>query len=219
MPLAADVLSEDLIRAAAASTPVTASSRTDDIPPSWDERAVLTTMLDYVRDTVQVKCALQRRAGPPGTAARLAAHYHLQPGQPPALAEYRASCGRLSELVAPLDLDTESRGTLSWRNEPVTLRWVLMHLIGRPPATTATSTCSERWPTPDRTMNQAAGFPCVTLTAGGRVASARRDHLADDGSRLGNGSARVLRHSAAGRTAPTAPISRPSRSGCSADGK
>ena len=33
------------------------------------------------------------------------------------------------ELVAPLDLDTESRGALSWRNEPVTLRWVLMHLI------------------------------------------------------------------------------------------
>lgn len=45
------------------------------------------------------------------------------------LAEYRASCGQLSELVAPLDLDTESGGTLSWRNEPVTLRWVLMHLI------------------------------------------------------------------------------------------
>ena len=45
------------------------------------------------------------------------------------LAEYRASCGQLSELVAPHDLDTESRGALSWRNEPVTLRWVLMHLI------------------------------------------------------------------------------------------
>jgi hypothetical protein len=72
MPLAAGVLSEDLIRAAAASTPVTASSRTDDIPPSWDERAVLTTMLDYVRDTVQVKCAglsdeQARRAPLPGS--------------------------------------------------------------------------------------------------------------------------------------------------------
>jgi hypothetical protein len=72
MPLAAVVLSEDLIRAAAASTPVTASSRTDDIPPSWDERAVLTTMLDYVRDTVQVKCAglsdeQARRAPLPGS--------------------------------------------------------------------------------------------------------------------------------------------------------
>jgi hypothetical protein len=72
MPLAAVVLSEDLIRAAAASAPVTASSRTDDIPPSWDERTVLTTMLDYVRDTVQVKCAglsdeQGRRAPLPGS--------------------------------------------------------------------------------------------------------------------------------------------------------
>ena len=57
MPLTAAVLSEDLIRAAAASAPITASSRTDDIPASWDERAVLTTMLDYARDTVHVKCA------------------------------------------------------------------------------------------------------------------------------------------------------------------
>jgi hypothetical protein len=48
------VLSEELI---AAATPVTASSRTDDIPVSWDERTVLTTMLAYVRDTVHVKCA------------------------------------------------------------------------------------------------------------------------------------------------------------------
>jgi hypothetical protein len=28
----------------------------------------------------------------------------------------------------PLDLDTESRGVLSWRTEPVTLRWILIHL-------------------------------------------------------------------------------------------
>ena len=38
------------------------------------------------------------------------------------LAEYRASCEQLRQLVAPLDLDTPSRGTLSWREEPVTLR-------------------------------------------------------------------------------------------------
>lgn len=170
MPLAAVVLSEDLIRAAAASTPITASSRTDDIPPSWDERTVLTTMLDYVRDTVQVKCAglsdeQARRAPLPGspltTISSLVSHLRwveyywirvvllgeqdrtpVTEDDPDAemrlglhvalarlLAEYRASCGQLSELVAPLDLDTESRGTLSWRNEPVTLRWVLMHLI------------------------------------------------------------------------------------------
>jgi hypothetical protein len=34
-------------------------------------------------------------------------------------------CAGLTGLVAPLDLGTESRGTLSWRSEPVTLRWVL----------------------------------------------------------------------------------------------
>jgi len=45
------------------------------------------------------------------------------------LAEYRASCDELTALVTPLDLDTESRGPLGWRQEPVTLRWVLMHLI------------------------------------------------------------------------------------------
>jgi Protein of unknown function (DUF664) len=50
-------LSEDLVRAAAAAAPITRSSRTDDIPVTWDERTVLTTMLDYVRDTVHVKCA------------------------------------------------------------------------------------------------------------------------------------------------------------------
>lgn len=51
------VLSEELVAAAAAAAPVTASSRTDDVPVSWDERAVLTTMLAYVRDTVHLKCA------------------------------------------------------------------------------------------------------------------------------------------------------------------
>jgi len=66
------VLNEDLVRAAAAAAPITASSRTDDLPASWDERTVLTTMLDYVRDTVHVKCAgltdeQARRAPLPGS--------------------------------------------------------------------------------------------------------------------------------------------------------
>ncbi len=30
--------------------------RIDDIPPGWDERATLTAMLDYARDTMRVKC-------------------------------------------------------------------------------------------------------------------------------------------------------------------
>lgn len=164
------ILSEDLIRAAAAAAPVTASSRTDDIPPSWDERTVLASMLDYVRDTVHVKCAgltdeQARRAPLPGspltTISGLVSHLRwveyywirvvllgeqdqapITDDDPDAemrlalsiplarlLAEYRASCEQLRQLVAPLDLDTSSRGTLSWRTEPVTLRWVLLHLI------------------------------------------------------------------------------------------
>jgi len=164
------ILSEDLIRAAAAAAPVTASSRTDDIPASWDERTVLATMLDYVRDTVHVKCAgltdEQARCAPlPGspltTISGLVSHLRLveyywirvvllgEQDQMPVtdddpdaemrlalsiplarlLAEYRASCEQLRQLVAPLDLDTSSRGTMSWRTEPVTLRWVLLHLI------------------------------------------------------------------------------------------
>jgi uncharacterized damage-inducible protein DinB len=34
-----------------------APGRADDIPASWDERTVLTTFLDYARDTVHAKCA------------------------------------------------------------------------------------------------------------------------------------------------------------------
>jgi len=164
------VLGDDLVRAAAAAAPITASSRTDDIPASWDERTVLTTMLDYVRDTVHVKCAgltdeQARRAPLPGspltTISGLVSHLRWveyywirvvllgeQDHMPVAaddpdaemrvalgiplarlLAEYRASCEQLRRLVASMDLDTESRGALSWRQEPVTLRWVLFHLI------------------------------------------------------------------------------------------
>lgn len=44
------------------------------------------------------------------------------------LAEYRAACARHRDLVASLDLDTPSRSALDWRAEPVTLRWILLHL-------------------------------------------------------------------------------------------
>ncbi len=44
------------------------------------------------------------------------------------LADYRAACDRHRELVADLGLDTPSRGALDWRDEPVTLRWILLHL-------------------------------------------------------------------------------------------
>jgi uncharacterized damage-inducible protein DinB len=45
------------------------------------------------------------------------------------LAEYRAVCAQHRDLVASLPLDTPSRGVLSWQTEPVTLRWILFHLI------------------------------------------------------------------------------------------
>lgn len=164
------VLGDDLVRAAAAAAPITGSSRTDDIPVSWDERTVLTTMLDYARDTVHVKCAgltdeQARRAPLPGspltTISGLVSHLRwveyywirvvllgeqdhapITTDDPDAemrlaldiplarlLTEYRASCEQLRQLVAPMDLGTASRGTLGWRAEPVTLRWVLLHLI------------------------------------------------------------------------------------------
>jgi uncharacterized damage-inducible protein DinB len=45
------------------------------------------------------------------------------------LAEYRASCAEYRELAAGLSLDTASLGKLSWREEPLTLRWILQHLV------------------------------------------------------------------------------------------
>jgi uncharacterized damage-inducible protein DinB len=146
------------------------ATRTDDIPASWDERTILTTFLDYARDTVHAKCAgiteeNARRAPLPGsplmTISGLVSHLRwvetgwvevtLLGGErhspsteddpdremriateiPIAqlLADYRASCARHRELVAPLDLDFPSRGKLGWRTEPVSLRWILMHLI------------------------------------------------------------------------------------------
>ncbi len=44
------------------------------------------------------------------------------------LAEYRDACARHRDLVASLDLDAPSRGALDWQAEPVTLRWILLHL-------------------------------------------------------------------------------------------
>jgi uncharacterized damage-inducible protein DinB len=44
------------------------------------------------------------------------------------LADYAASCARYRELVASLDLDTPSKKPIS-TGEPVTLRWILLHLI------------------------------------------------------------------------------------------
>jgi uncharacterized damage-inducible protein DinB len=153
-------------------TPVPpARPRTDDVPASWDERTTLTTMLEYVRDTVHAKCAGlsdadARRAplptSPLTTICGLVSHlrrvefYWIEaillgrPNRGPwtdsndpdremrmaleipladLLADYRARCDRHRDAVAGLDLDTPSKGELSWRAEPVTLRWILFHLI------------------------------------------------------------------------------------------
>ncbi|HET9895274.1 MAG TPA: DinB family protein [Streptosporangiaceae bacterium] len=142
--------------------------RTDDIPASWDERTILTTFLDYARDTVHAKCTglsdadarlaplpgsplmtisglishlrwveaswiekklLGRTIDPPWTDEDPDREFRIAVEVPLAqlLAEYRAACARHRELVASLPLDTRSRGDLG-RAEPVTLRWILMHL-------------------------------------------------------------------------------------------
>jgi uncharacterized damage-inducible protein DinB len=161
-------MSSDLTAADAGGHP---ASRTDDVPATWDERTIITTMLDYARDTVHAKCAgladePARRAplptSPLTTISGLVNHlrrvecYWIRVvllGEPDAgpwvddedpdremtmaldiplerlLADYRASCDRHREIVAGLDLDMPSRGELSWRADPVTLRWILCHLI------------------------------------------------------------------------------------------
>jgi uncharacterized damage-inducible protein DinB len=147
-----------------------APGRTDDIPASFDERTVLTTMLDYARDTVHAKCeglsdADARRAPLPGsplmTISGLVSHLRwvetswieevllgraietpgtdedpdrefriaLEMPLAEVLADYRAACARHRDLVAGLDLDTLSVGELDWRAEPLTLRWILFHLV------------------------------------------------------------------------------------------
>jgi uncharacterized damage-inducible protein DinB len=144
--------------------------RTDDVPDTLDERAILAQFLDYARDTVHAKCAGlseadARRASLPGsplmTISGLVSHlrwvecswidktllggaidapwtdddpdreFRIAVEIPLAqlLAEYRAACGLHRQAVAALDLDTPSRGDLGWRTEPVTLRWILFHLV------------------------------------------------------------------------------------------
>ncbi|GAA4210935.1 DinB family protein [Actinocatenispora rupis] len=140
-----------------------------DVPPTWDERAMLTTFLDYTRETVHAKCAglpddLAWRAplatSPLTTIASLANHLRWveywwfqvvflgEPDEGPwtdedpdremrvalemplaqILTEYEEQCARYRELVAATDLDTRAVRARDGA-EPVTLRWILHHLI------------------------------------------------------------------------------------------
>jgi uncharacterized damage-inducible protein DinB len=143
-------------------------SRTD-VPPAWDERATLTTFLDYVRATVRAKCegvsedgarAAPLPTSPLMTLSGLVNHVRWveyfwievrllgqedngpwtddDPDREMRIAvetpiaqlldEYDAQSARYRELVASMDLDTRSKRNIS-TGEPVTLRWILMHLI------------------------------------------------------------------------------------------
>ena len=149
---------------------MTSAERSDDIPATWDERTVLTTMLDYARDTVHAKCAgiseeNATRAPLPGssltTISGIVSHLRWveyywfevvllgEPDNGPwsdedldrdwrmateipiaqLLDEYGSACGKYRALAASLSLDRPSKGHLDWRDEPVTLRWILFHLI------------------------------------------------------------------------------------------
>jgi len=140
-----------------------------DTPPTWDERTILVTFLDYARATVHAKCVGiseedARRAPLPDsplmTVSGLVNHvrwvenswfevmflggedhgpwtdddpdreFRIAVETPIAdlLAEYEAQSARYRELVAATDLETPSKRTIS-TGEPVTLRWILFHLI------------------------------------------------------------------------------------------
>ena len=140
-----------------------------DVPPTWDERAMLASFLDDARATVRVKCEGlaeedARRAPLPGsplmTISGLVSHLRwveyswfevvllgeedhgpwtdenpdremrigVEVPVAQLLDEYDAQSARYRELVASLDLDARSKRNLS-TGEPVTLRWILFHLI------------------------------------------------------------------------------------------
>jgi hypothetical protein len=44
-----------------------------DVPPGWDERTILTTLLDYVRATVHAKCEHLAESTPGAPAVHLPA--------------------------------------------------------------------------------------------------------------------------------------------------
>ncbi len=140
-----------------------------DIPRAWDDRSMLTTFLDYARETVHVKCAgvseeHARQAplsgSPLMTIAGLVSHLrwvehfwfetHLlgkdddgpwtdqEPDREMSMAveipvarllnDYGTQCEGYRDLVAVTDLDAPAARPLP-SGEPITLRWILMHLI------------------------------------------------------------------------------------------
>jgi hypothetical protein len=116
------------------------SSDRTDVPAAWDDRAQLTTMLDYARATVHAKCAgltdeLARQAPLPGSPLmsisglvgdremRIATQIPLAG----LLAEYESACAHGREIAAAHDLDALSHYKLE--GSPFTLRYAMLHLI------------------------------------------------------------------------------------------
>jgi uncharacterized damage-inducible protein DinB len=92
--------------------------------------AGLVSHLRWVETSWIEKTLLDREIDPPWTDEDPDREFRIAVQIPLAqlLADYRATCDRNRDLVAPLALDTPSRGALEWRSEPVTLRWILFHL-------------------------------------------------------------------------------------------
>lgn len=140
-----------------------------DIPPTWDDRTMVTTFLDYARATVHAKCEglsdEDARAAPlpesplmtisgvvshlkwveyswidtfllgneddgPWTEDEPDREFTMDLATPIArvLDEYGVQCEAYRELVAGIDLDAPAKRPLR-SGEPITLRWILMHLI------------------------------------------------------------------------------------------
>jgi uncharacterized damage-inducible protein DinB len=142
-----------------------------DLPRAFDERSLLTTLLDYTRATTAYKCeglsAADARATPLPTSPLMSVsglvshlrwvewswlgerllgetadhpwgdpddpdrefHYELDRPLPDILADYQAQSAHYDEIIAGMDLDTLTVWKARESGEPVTLGWVIMHLI------------------------------------------------------------------------------------------
>jgi len=142
--------------------------RPNDIPPTFDERTTLMTMLEYARETAITKAAgltdeqaaqaplptsplmtiggvlhhltwverdwidVRLLHGPdegPWTEAEPDREFTVGAQMPIAevVATYREQTRRLDQRIADLDLDTPAQSLRD--GSPITLRWILFHLV------------------------------------------------------------------------------------------